>query len=621
MFRRIRILALTALVLIAALPVGAEYFVIKNYDIQMKVKANNSYEISETIDVEFSQERHGIFRSLPVRFKDHPVKISGISVPGWKSTVEKDSYEWSIRIGDAKVWVNGAQEYVIKYTYDVGADNQPEMDEFYHNLVGLEWPVEIESVSFRITMPADFDASKLNFTSGEYGSTDNTGVEWTVNGRTITGQTTRPLGAYEGVTAALPLPEGYWKDAAVHREPGDLLFTVLGYPLFILTLLGSFLLWLRYGRDKKLYPSVEFQPPEGMNPAEIGYVIDGSVDAEDVTSLIIYWAQQGCLEIEEDLVERKVLKDKKILVLVKKTELPETAHQYEKTLFAELFSYGSNGRVMPEDLEYRFNAAVIDAQLEIEESFKKNPDRAIYDKGNSIWRAMVFLFSALPIMSILYQGFVATFGSFAFALLGLPFSMFLVVPTNMIGSALSVRTGSSKGKILFAMGFGGFAFLFLGVMFVFSGGAISFLKYLAAIGSGFGSGIFVAIMKRRTKYGDRMLEKTLGFREFIKTAEKDKLEELFEENPAYFYDILPYAMVLNLTDIWGNHFEGIAVEPPDWYRSHHRGGFRTAVFASTLTTNFTSVTNAMTSSQSSSSSSFSGGSSGGGSGGGGGGSW
>ena len=35
----------------------------------------------------------------------------------------------------------------------------------------------------------------------------------------------------------------------------------------------------------------------------------------------------------------------------------------------------------------------------------------------------------------------------------------------------------------------------------------------------------------------------------------------------YFYNILPYAYVLGVSDAWIKQFEGIAIAPPDWYES------------------------------------------------------
>ena len=43
-------------------------------------------------------------------------------------------------------------------------------DEFYFNLVEVEWNTTISNVEFTITMPKDFDESKLGFSRGKYGS-------------------------------------------------------------------------------------------------------------------------------------------------------------------------------------------------------------------------------------------------------------------------------------------------------------------------------------------------------------------------------------------------------------------------------------------------------------------
>ena len=65
-----------------------------------------------------------------------------------------------------------------------------------------------------------------------------------------------------------------------------------------------------------------------------------------------------------------------------------------------------------------------------------------------------------------------------------------------------------------------------------------------------------------------ILEKILGFRRFLETAEKERLEALLEENPNYFYNILPYAQVLNITDKWANKFQGIEVDKSPYYTGY-----------------------------------------------------
>ena len=54
-----------------------------------------------------------------------------------------------------------------------------------------------------------------------------------------------------------------------------------------------------------------------------------------------------------------------------------------------------------------------------------------------------------------------------------------------------------------------------------------------------------------------------GFRDFLVTAEKEKLEALVEQNPHYFYDILPYTYALNVSKKWVKKFENIPMPEVD----------------------------------------------------------
>lgn len=78
----------------------------------------------------------------------------------------------------------------------------------------------------------------------------------------------------------------------------------------------------------------------------------------------------------------------------------------------------------------------------------------------------------------------------------------------------------------------------------------------------FGLSFFI---RQRSDKGHELKQKINGFKLFLETAEKEKLELLVEENPRYFYNILPYAYVLGVSDKWIKKFESIAMEKPRWY--------------------------------------------------------
>lgn len=80
------------------------------------------------------------------------------------------------------------------------------------------------------------------------------------------------------------------------------------------------------------------------------------------------------------------------------------------------------------------------------------------------------------------------------------------------------------------------------------------LYVISLIAIGF-TGAFTIFMKRKTTYGEIIGAKVKGFRNYLNVVEKNKIDELVNENPRYFYDILPYAYVLNISKRWIGLFE------------------------------------------------------------------
>ena len=132
---------------------------------------------------------------------------------------------------------------------------------------------------------------------------------------------------------------------------------------------------------------------------------------------------------------------------------------------------------------------------------------------------------------------------------------------------------------------------------------------------------FGILMPARTISGTRMLEKILGFQEFLDRVESDRYRKMIT-SPEVFEAYLPYAMALGVSAKWAKKFEGIyEQESPGWYVGHHpTRGFSTSSFEKSLTSSMNSTAQGMVASPRSSGAGG-GGFSGGGGGGGGGGSW
>ena len=78
-----------------------------------------------------------------------------------------------------------------------------------------------------------------------------------------------------------------------------------------------------------------------------------------------------------------------------------------------------------------------------------------------------------------------------------------------------------------------------------------FLTYICVVIAG----ILVWNMHRMTPFGETVTAKVNGFKHYLELAEKDRIEMLAEENPNYFFDILPYAYVLGVSKKWIGKFD------------------------------------------------------------------
>ena len=147
---------------------------------------------------------------------------------------------------------------------------------------------------------------------------------------------------------------------------------------------------------------------------------------------------------------------------------------------------------------------------------------------------------------------------------------------------------------------------------------------IAFIAAGIITIIFGALMTKKTKKGTELYQKLLGFKEFIRSVEKDRLREFLKQDENYFNKVLPFAIVFNVADTWKDKLKDMDIPPPNWYHGNYTT-FTTMSFMNSLDRSMDQMSSTFYSAPSSSGSSggsFGGsGSSGGGFGGGGGSSW
>jgi uncharacterized membrane protein len=348
--RYLKLLLLLPLCL-AAPGVKAEYFVIRDYQVNVTFTPEGYADFEEVIEVEFTQPRHGIFRFIPYRDMINNQRVDriirDIEVEGFKFSRSKENNNIVLKIGDADKYVDGRQIYRIRYRVLNPINFYEDHSEFYWDLLGINWTVNVESFGFRIDFPEGVNLiqSDVYAYTGKSGSRGQD-VNVQVSPRQIRGNTTREFLPGESLTVATKISKGVFtpmSDWESFRAQHSLLFAP------IIFLIAAFVARL-FARNKRQSIMTEFFPPEGISPAIAGGFVDHSVDSNDVLSLIPHLANKGYLRMEA--VEGKGFFAKDNIIFHKLKEAGADLMTFEKQFFDALFSYGD--RVELNSLKERF---------------------------------------------------------------------------------------------------------------------------------------------------------------------------------------------------------------------------------------------------------------------------
>jgi len=493
--------------------------------------------------------------------KNYYFPVRNIQVYDSPYFTETDDYDnVLIYIGDADVTVTGVRTY--HYSYDIQTRDLDlnGRQAFYMNLVGTGWTDPIGMVNFKITLPKGWPYEP-SFYTGAFGSDENKDLVYKIEGNTLTGSFDLGMQTNSGITVYEFLTDN--GDYFTFIPPFD--FSPIALIILALFTALLFVVFQKFGKDDKPVITVEFNPIPGLSSSQAGYIYDGSVDTKDVVSLIIEWANKGYLDITED--ER----NKDNFTLTKLKEMNESEIRAEKTMFNALF----NGRtsVTNKQLQNTFYQAIANAKMDIARYFNGNPQRNIFSKKATLFKILFGILTMIPAALVVGSTvYVSTYRAEMAIIAGI--AIFVTGTILLVLWSITAKRWPSLSKVSRFFSFIGcafvslmFAFIFLIIMLLNSKelSTLFTLKILGTFAFSALNIIMVSYMDKRTELGVDYLGKILGLKQFIETAEKDRLEMLVNQDPSYFYKLLPYAYVFNVTDIWSKKFESIAIEGPSWY--------------------------------------------------------
>lgn len=622
-------------------PESDPYMQTKRYETEVVVGDDGSYDITENISVRFSEPRHGIYRYVPYKgtISSYDQKGALVKVPYYAPLdmldsntavdVSSENGNKLFRFGDEDRTV---QQGDYKFRYILTPKfRKNSYDNVYCNLFPTQWKNEIPAgSSFTIKFPKSFDLNRLKFYYGEYGSSKNAeevlAIHKDQENMTVTGvlQKNLPLGS--GLTCFAGLDAGYFEKSQ----------QLTGIPWMILIpsviLFGIVLcLFLLFGRDEKIIPSIQYQPPKGLDSAAVGYVIDEKVQNRDLLSLILYWADRGKLGIEE--------KEEK-LIFHKKAELEQTAPSYQRLMFDNLFD--GKDQVMVDDLKYEYADTMQAAKNRLIWHFNKNKESNIHTLSSRIARGFSLVFTSLPLGLFMIVSSIYSYTGLARIIVQAV--LWILVLGGTAAFAASVDRWYSRSRedrelsVFWALAV---SFLAAGaytgsyVVRVRNDEIFNYIWVLAAVLiMTAGMILMTGFMKKRTPQCIEWMGHLAGLRDFIETAELDRMKALAEDQPQMFYHIMPYAYVFGLSDVFAEKLKDLGLAAPDWYETDRQFTFFDYyIFNRCLMVNMTQASKTLSipkppEPSSGGGSSFGGGSfgggggfSGGGFGGGGGGSW
>lgn len=534
-------------------------YVINNYDVKVSVNRYNKYHIDETIEVTFNQPRHGIFRSIQnvnyARRSDGSVArinaiVTNLRVPTHQFETKRSGGLTKLRLGDSHRNADKHETYRISYDYDIGHDTLENADELYFNIIGTNWETVIQHVTFEITLPKSFD-SKPGFSSGHYGSSGTNIGRYAISGDSIIGETTEALNPREALTIRLTLPEGYFEIDHSRDALG-----VIGMILMVLVSAAYFIIAIIKRRQEryKVTPVVQYEPPAGLNSLEVALVDRGVNISQDVVSLLIYLADKGYIKIST-----KDKKAKRDFTLTKLKDY-DGKNEAEKEFMAGLFNSKHPDSVTSKQLNNQFYTtvnAIISAgkDSEVKKRYfgEKDPLRA------KLLIVKICAFIALLIGALL--GVIAAVGVVEENML---YSSLFVISAIIFSSIATVNNGkkwSAVGVTILSLIFVNTSVFLWRDYFnsvpLMVCCAIS--ASLITIASAIAGPVY-----HRTEAGYKLKGEIMGFKEFIETVDKPRIEAMVEQDPQLFYHILPYAYALGVSKAWVSQFEGIAVQPADW---------------------------------------------------------
>jgi hypothetical protein len=447
---------MAVLLLVFSLPAWARNYHIAKFNSNVHVAEDGSARVEEQITFVFNGVYQGIYRDLPV---DYPgpggsnytlfVKVDSITDDsGNKLKYEKKTSNGFLRL---KVFVPGAVDatrtVTIEYSVANGTRFFEDHDEFYWNVTGNDWPVPIEQASATIYFPAEASGKlRAQAFEGIYGSSQHASASVTGPSASVESRDALPMRG--GLTADIYIEKG------VLHQPGAIARffrfvrsnPVVTLPIWAFAVM--FPMWWMKGRDPDPGMSVApmYEPPEQMGPAEVGTLIDGSVDPRDITSVLIDMAVRGYVKIVETQHKGFLssTKDYEFHLLKDQGDWKDLT-DYERAMLQQVFAGGHV--TLLSSLTNHFYTALPMIKSEIMGALKAKGMYTVDPNSAAGYLGLGFLLVALPYAALQVLGFADFLSSMPLAIVSGLIALAIIIIIGKQLTATSLKGARTQVQI------------------------------------------------------------------------------------------------------------------------------------------------------------------------------
>lgn len=571
---------------------AAEKFEIDRLDVSIVVHEDGTYDVVEDYTVNYILPSLGIYRDIPTVYKMTFYDENGNRIPKtfrfpvFNIRVEGEEYSVDSQFNGEQIIIGpesgarytGVREFSILYTVRTQPLNlEGQKEAFFQNLVS-SWDTPVHEFHANIKFDKDVDLSLLTVKgksiSEEFPVTCTTGD----NEFTCDVYETIHFGDGNGITAQLPLPDDYFVRANVGSKY-SFAFMAAG-----ILLIAAFVLKMLFGKRLPIIEKISFTAPEGYNSPMVGYIYKDSVKMDDIYSILFEWANKGVIRINETEDDG---------ITFEKLKKLETANAFEETIFSTLFY--KEGEITIQDWqEQNVYTGLLTMMSQVPKAVNKRG--RIYDLQSQRLRTtivtLIFITMSVFSFSIINFSLMGVFPSLILVavLMVLQYIAYGIFETSyvkyikqnklaLIGLYaviyIAMASAFSYGVVLVGERF--FALIINQVLFLFFLGLLNVALVIAAM------------IKVRTQHGSDLYGEVKGLYDFIKYAKKDELLMMQEENPHLYYDVLPYAQVFGMSDLWLKQFKEIEIPMSPYYTTYRTSTFNNYILMRSLTSSMRSM--------------------------------